>query len=165
MIVDYSTNYSGRQADLEYLQTVDKPRGTIPVSRTVGARQPKGVAGLQKMLQRYVVLLLTRIGDVYLKPEQGTRFIEQLIRGGGRSRGYLSTAFAFASVDVISQMRHDDSQEDLFGVIPDDEQISIARLLNYEVDVLSRTLSLRIYLESQAGPGAEYIVPVPVPRS
>jgi hypothetical protein len=164
-MITATTDYSGRQVDLEFLQTIEKPVGQTAVTKSVALKQPKMVAGLQKLIQRYVVLLLTRLGTVYLAPDQGSRFLDRILRGGGRSGGYIEQTFAFANSDVIDQMRSEDNLEDTYGPTSDDERIDTAVLLDYSVDFATSTLSLRIFLESVAGQSVTYVVPVTVPRS
>lgn len=160
-----STDYSGRLVDLEYLQTVMTPTGVTPVSKSLALKQPKMVTGLQKLLQRYTILLLTNIGDVYLAPSQGTDFIANVLKGGGRSRGHIIRTWAFANVDVVAQLRREDNDTDLYGPVEDDERIARADLIDYTVNTSTSMLNLVIYIENEVGASSRYVVPVPVPRS
>lgn len=163
--MDISTDYSGRQVDLEHFQAVQQPVGSVRLTKTLARTQPRVVAGLQKLVQRYAVLLLSQIETIYLAPEQGTDFLQRILRGGGRSRGHILQTFAFASSDVIAQLRQDDGDEALFGPVQSDEQIKQAQLLDYSVDIPTSTLSLSIYIENQLGTGTKYLLPVPIPRN
>jgi hypothetical protein len=163
-MITTTTDYSGRQVDIEFLQTITAPTGSQYVTKSIARTTPKMVAGIQKMVQRYATLLLTRLGDVYMAPDQGTRFIERIMRGNGRTGGFLEQTFAFASTDAISQMRADDNDA-AFGVTPDDERIAQATLLGYSMNFATSILSLTVYLETQAGLPVKYVIPVTVPRS
>ena len=160
-----STDYSGRQVDIEFLQTITQASGGVTrVTKTVARTPPKVVAGIQKLLQRYTMLLLTPVGSVYGAPTKGTNFVATILRGGGRSDGHIMEAFAFANVAAIDQLRQADA-DTTYGTVPVDEQIQRATLLDFEVDHATSVLHLGVYVESQAGDSTVFILPVPVPRS
>jgi hypothetical protein len=163
-MITTSTDYSGRQVDIEYLQTIVQPEGTTAVTKSVALSTPKMVAGVQKALQRYTAVLLTVLGEVYLAPDQGTDFLESVLRGNGYSDGYIEQTFAFASSDVLDQLRREDTLVELFGTPAADEQIQSASLLSFSMDFTTSTLSLTVYIETLAGTSFTYVVPVAVPR-
>lgn len=160
-----TTDYSNRQVDLESLQTIARASGLTRVTKTLARTTPKVVAGIQKMLQRYVSLLLTTKGSIFLAPEQGTNFIPRILRGGGRSDGHIVDTFALASSDAIAQMRRDDARDAVYGEVQPDEQIRRASLLDFSMDIPTGVLYLAVQIENQAGDAASYVLPVPVPRS
>lgn len=164
-MIPSSTDYNGRLVDLEYLQTISKPSGSYDVTQSIAISSPKIVTGIQKLVQRYAIIMLTRLGDVYLAPNKGTGFLDRIARGGGRSRGHILQTFAFANIDVIRQLREDDGNTDTYGEIPADEQIRRAELLDYSVDFTTSTLSLTVFIESNAGESFTYVIPVTVPRT
>ena len=164
-MITQSTDYSGRQVDIEHLQTITQIANITAVTKSLAKTQPKMVTGTQKLLQRYVALLLTQLGDVYLAPDQGTQFLNQILRGGGRSRGYIAQTFAFANSDVADQLRQEDNLEAVFGPTQPDERLRQATLLDFSVDYVTATLSLTIHVETEAGTSFVYVVPVPVPRT
>lgn len=158
-----TTDYTGRQVDIEYLQTVVKPTGVIPVSMSFTASEPKMITGLQKLIQRYVITLLTSLGDVFTDPGWGTDFLHKIMRGAGRYAGYITTTFAFANVDAINKLREDERNTDLYGPIPDDERIAGAYLTGFEADPASASISLSINISNLAGATTVYVVPVAIP--
>lgn len=164
-MITVSTDYSGRLVDLEFLQSITSINDVTAVSKSIALQQPKMVTGMQKLLQRYTTILLTTLGGVHLMPDQGTRFLSQVLRGGGRSRGHILQTFAFANVDVIEQLRREDNATDLFGQQEPDEMIGIANLIDYTVDTGKGILSLVIYIENKVGETFNYVLPVPIPRS
>ena len=164
-MIPSTTDYNGRLVDLEYLQSIPQPVGSYAVTQSIAMSSPKIVTGIQKLVQRYAITLLTRLGDVYLAPERGTAFLDRIQRGGGRSRGHILQTFAFANTDAIRQMRVDDGDTATYGEIPTDEQIRSAQLVDYSVDFTTSTLSLTVFIESNAGTSFTYVIPVTVPRT
>ena len=157
-------DYSGRQVDMELLQTITSPVGTIPVVISNVTTTPKIVAGVQKMLQRYVTLLLTPTGDPKFAPDSGSDLLAYVNSGSISDGGVLMYAFALASRSVIRYMNTDDEATDTFGTTPDDERIDTADLTDYAVDYSTGTLKLTIQFTTVAGTVIDYVVPVAAAR-
>jgi hypothetical protein len=62
MSIPRTTNYAGRQVDMELLKTISVPAGSVAVTLSIGDNEQKTVAGIQKAVQRYAVLLLSVLG-------------------------------------------------------------------------------------------------------
>jgi hypothetical protein len=161
----YTTNYSGRQTDVEFMQTILAPRGMTRMYLSFTRQPVKMVAGMQKLAQRFTLLLLTRLADVHFDPVAGTDFISEVLRGAGQSAGLIGATFALASTDVILQMRREDRQVDVYGTIPLDEQIASATLESFDVDYGTGTLQLHVALENAEGAAYTYVMPVTVART
>lgn len=158
----YTQSVAGRQLDLEVLQTAGLPYGTRELGLTFTDTESRAVTGLQKLVQRFVLLLLTRYGDVKYAPETGTDFSTAMQNGVVRNPGRLGTVFALAASDAVAQMRNDDALTDSYGQIPDDERILSATLLDYEIDPVTLTLRIRFDISSVAGDNGVFVVPAAV---
>lgn len=159
----YTTDYSKRQIDLEFMQTVTRPSDVIPLDLAFTTSSAKVVTGIQKMAQRYMIVLLTRLNDSYFAPEQGTTFWRDMMRGASQNPGRVNMAFNFASVDAVSQMQAEDG-DSVFGSIPDDERIVSAVLVDFDFNVETSTLMLKVVLTNKQGDTYTYVLPTAVPR-
>jgi hypothetical protein len=160
----FTTEYNGRSVDLEMMQSILHPEGITPLELSFTSVSAKIITGIQKLAQRYTLLLLTQVGDVFFDAEQGTTFWEDMLLGAAQNAGQVNMAFNFASIDAVSQMQLEDA-DDTYGSIPNDERISSATLTDFNVDRMSGTLYLEVLLTSQAGETYTYVLPVTVVRS
>jgi hypothetical protein len=159
----YTADYSDRQIDLELMQSISNPVGVTALDLSFTVQATRAITGMQKLAQRYTVLLLTQLTDVYFSPEQGTTFWQDMLRGAAQNSGQVTMAFNFASIDAVTQMQVDDGN-DVYGDIPDDERIQSATLLDFNVNVATATLYLSVLLRSRAGTTYTYVLPTTVAR-
>ena len=155
-----STDYTNRQVDVELLQTVVTPEGTIPVSLSNVSKPPKVVAGIEKLAQRYTLLLLTTAGEVKFAQDEGGSLLALVLGGAVQDLGQLQYAFAQANNAVVAMLNDDDLNTDTFGAVPQDEQISGATLLNSSVNKATATAYLQVRITSQAGTSFTFLVPI-----
>ena len=155
-----TTDYTGRQLDVELLQSITKPAELIPVTVSNVSTPPKLVAGIQKLVQRYALLLLTNVGEVKFDQEQGGDLMRLLLEGYVQDVGQLQYAFAYANDRVTRMLNEEDINTDLYVASSPDEQISTATLLDAQVDKVTSTAYLRVYIVSQAGEDFTFVVPV-----
>lgn len=155
-----TTDYTGRQIDVELLQTVIQPVEVLRVSLSTIVTPAKMVTGIQKLVQRYALLLLTNIGDVNFAQDQGGDLLRMVLGGYVQDLGQLQFAFASANTAVVRMLSDDDLDTDAFGSVPADERISSAVLLDSRVDKATSTAFLRIQVVSQAGSDFTFVLPV-----
>ena len=155
-----TTDYSGRQVDVELLQTIIQPSGVVPVSISSINTAAKMVAGIQKLVQRYTLLLLTNLNDVKFDAEQGGDLLKLVLDGYVQDTGQLQYAFASANNRVVTQLNNDDLDGETYGTTPMDEMISEAILLDANVEKATSTAYLRIQIISQAGTEFTFVLPV-----
>ena len=160
----YKVDYSGRQVDVEMLQSVSKPADLVAVSLTSVQKTAKIVTGIEKLVQRYALLFLSSIGTVHFVQEQGTYILSNLLAGGIQSRGVLQGLFAVNNVNVLDQLRKDDDRPDIYGDTQPDEVIASADLLDCNVDAASGIVYMQVQITSQAGDAVTFIVPVTAAR-
>ena len=159
-MIAYTTDYSNRQVDIEVLQTILKPAGNTAMKFSITSSSPKAVTGMQKLVQRYTLLLLTQLGTVRFATDQGTTFMSDLIRGAGQNSGQVAAVVAFANLSVMQELQVEDQNTDLYGEIPSDEQLKSATLLDFTVNTVTGVLSLSIQLLNYAGSAYTYVLPV-----
>jgi len=158
-------DYSNRQIDIELLQSILKP-GVDPqrVNLAVVTKSPKIVTGMEKLVQRYTLLLLTRIGEIHFDPTSGSSLMDALLSGTIQSKGNLLTLFSLANLSVMRTINQEDSLTDIYGDMPLDEQLQSANLTDASVDTATATVYLNVSLTTKAGSNMEFIIPTTTPR-
>lgn len=157
-------DYTGRQVDLECLQTVVFPEGTTELSPTATNGTSRRVAGVQKAIQRYVTLLLTPSSSVPFPVEQDNMLISALRAGTVSNLGYLRHLFNMANAVALDIMRRDDYNTQSFGEQEDDERISAVDLDGMTIDYATSTLGLSLVFRTEAGSDYAYVLPVSTGR-
>lgn len=151
-----STDYTGRKKDICITPYVD-PRiiGEQQVTYTLGPIASY-TAGIQKLMQRYVIALFTIQGSQKYDPTFGTDFYSTLRSSNLMSVADLSHIFNFANYDVITLFK--DYQKNNPD-IPLDEQLDTAVLDSINVSGTSATFNVKIY--TKAGENYNFLVPIP----
>lgn len=161
----YSKSYANRQVDLELLKHVDDPnkfykwKMVTPVTHL----EPRIVAGIEKVVQRYAHIFLTNLGSIKLAKETGNTLLSNIAAGKINTQSYATHLAALANSNAVSSMKLDDDNTDMFGSLPDDERISSASLKNVELkyDSLSGgRIHVHVAITTAAGNSFEFIVPV-----
>ena len=154
-------DYSGRQVDLEFLQTMQNPyEGRLGLGKTISAGVSRRVTGVQKAVQRYVALLLTTADSVPFPPDAENVLYGELKAGRVSNEGYLRHLFNMANAATLDTLRRDDYNTDKFGNQADDERIAEVVLKGMTVDYETSTLSLSLEIRTEAGSEYAYTVPV-----
>ena len=155
-----TTDYTGRQIDLELLQSIQLPSFAAQRVQVANVTQtPKVVAGVEKAVQRYTQMLLTTVGDVHFNPLEGGYLVPTLFQGLVQDQGQLAHLFCVASSSAMQAINRDD-QDATFGPIPDDELLQNAALTDMQFDYPSQTVSLTILLTTAAGESYNFVVPI-----
>ena len=154
-------DYSGRTVDLLLLKTVlDVPvvnkRVGIDVSNVVG--EPMIVSGIEKMVQRFVVLFVNAIGSTKFRSGHGTDIVPSVGHGLVYNMATLESAAAEANMLASRQMYISDSYEET----PDDEKLVDSKVVGLEFSRQKSMVRISIRLTTAAGDSYTYIVPVPV---
>lgn len=113
------------------------------------------ITGIEKLVQRFVIELLTEQGSLHYEPDRGTLFILAIRSGTVRTEADLYAQFSSAEVDIRNHLRQEED-----GTEPEDERYVSASLLN--VTLVGSTANLRIEIVSGAGESREFIFPLPV---
>ena len=155
-----SRDYTGRQVDLEVLQTVQAPVGSIEMSLSAVLDTSRRVTGIQKAIQRYVTLLLTPSSSVPFPFSGNNILLDELSAGHVSDSGYLRHLFNMANAAALDTIRRDDYNTDRFGAITDDERIESVDLSGVTVDYGTSTIGLSLVFRTVAGENYAYVVPV-----
>lgn len=153
-------DYTGRQVDLECLQTIAEPTGVTELSLTAANGTSRRVAGMQKSIQRYVTLLLTPSSSVPFPMEADNLLVDALRAGTVSNAGYLRHLFNMANAVALDIIRRDDYNTQQFGDQRDDERIAAVELDGVTVDYETSTLGLSLVFRTEAGSDYAYVLPV-----
>lgn len=156
----FSRDYTGRQLDLEIMQGVAVPSGTVQLTLTATDGSSRAATGMQKALQRYTALLLTPTASVPFPAVTGNYLLEALRTGVVPDAGYLRHLFNMANSAAIDTMRADDYNIERFGEQPADERIVSVELSNITVDYGTSTLRLDLTFRTEAGSDYTYVLPI-----
>lgn len=113
-------------------------------------------AGVQKLAQKVLLILLTKIGSRRYAPTEGTTFMIEAERGFWRTPADVSQAFYAARLDVSRQCQASEADTD-----PDDERWGSLDLDG--VTLAGDRVSVRLTLVTRAGTAYAYITPITVP--
>ncbi len=155
-IAKVTQDYSTRTKDISILKKADpKKYGPQPVSPKFG--QVSSVCtGVQKLVQRYAIALLTNVGSQPVYPLFGTNLLTLLQGGNLVSTEQLKHYFNFANVDVVNSFNDYQKQN---VDLPQDEQLASATLK--DVIVLGDMVSLSILLVTAEGDAVDFVLPLP----
>lgn len=148
--------YQGRTID--YLAFDDaKATGDALLSQALVKPGQSGAitTGIQKLVQRFLLELLTEVGSLDYQPDRGCLFITEIRSGVVRTSAGLFSAFATAESDIRNNLRNEDKFSD-----PDDERYQRATLISASLSGDLAFLNIRVL--SVAGESREVIYPLRV---
>jgi len=156
MAIPTSTDYSTRKRDIHIFQGVDitKPATITPSFGNIS----NYCAGIQKLVQRYAIALLTVIGSQPEFPTFGTDLLTELSNTNLTiDRTRLTHIFNFANFEVISAFRQYQANTD--GLL-DDEQLDTATLQDIVVSNDGK-VSLIVQIIPVAEDAITFLIPLP----
>lgn len=152
-----SSNYVGRKKDISILQYPDASKADSQLVATSFSKSGRFCAGVQKLIQRYTIILLTNLDSQPLYPAFGTNLLYRLRQGLPPTDRLLASQIfntaSFSAVRVLSeyQNRHIET--------PLDECITRATLTN--ISLAGGSVSFAVTITTKAGDIVEFIVPLP----
>ena len=152
-----ATQYIGRTYDIMAYQGV-LPIGVARLTAGIATPESPGgmiCTGIQKLLQRFLMLLTLKKGTKPYDLEAGTTFFTELQQGLLRTELDVVTAFSLAVGDISSQLVAMETTD-----TPDDERFSDASLLNLRIDI--GVVMLQISVSSLAGAERVAILPLSI---
>ena len=147
-----STNYHNRLIDVSIFQGI-RETGKVTVDQSLFNNGGAVCTGIQKLIQRWLVLFLTPVGTVKFHPERGTSFLEEA--AGFRTEIDAQIAFYTCNANACSQLRDEEDTEML-----DEERIDRVELDNITIGATGFNLSVRLY--SLNGESAPLILPITI---
>lgn len=149
------SDYRGREYDLLAYQGGVSYSGEVQLQQQLFSDANGGqiVVGIQKLVQRLLLVLLTEKGSIVHLPDLGTDFITDARLGLMQSPGDVFSSFAAAMIDVRRQLVTEELSTD-----PADERLDSATLVN--VSLANLKASITIEVVSQAGTAARFVQPL-----
>lgn len=118
--------------------------GTVVQALATPANNGYTVTGVIKLVQRFLLELLTEKGELVYLPERGTKFLP-LLRNGAATSWEVNAAFAIALLDLEPNLLAEEEDSDLEL----DEQYQAAELKN--IQVTPGMLTATIAIQNKAG--------------
>jgi hypothetical protein len=152
-----TSDYTGRKKDLSILQypNVTVPDG-VEVAPSFGSPS-RFCAGVQKLIQRYTVLMLTNVNSQEYYPDFGADFLWPLQSGTDPTDSIVArqifTLADYATVSVIKNYQIDNPD------IPLDEQLDFTTLRS--ITLYGGYVSFDVKLTTFAGEVVDFLVPLP----
>lgn len=133
--------YAGRTIDFLAFDGA-KPVGDAQLTPALVQSGQSGalITGIEKLVQRFLLELLTEKGSLHYSLDRGTFFITQIRAGAVRTSQDLFAAFGAAELELRTSLR---LEEDLDND-PDDERYRSATLLSASLFGDMATLSIRV---------------------
>ncbi len=151
-IANVTTDYTDRTIDINISGAKDG-RTTSAMALSFGDTSSY-ITGVQKLVQRYSISLLTAIGSQPDTPDAGTSFVTSL--RGNLTAADIEHVIVFANAKIIAEFRE---YQDATDGLPLDEQINTVTIdsITYEQGVLN----LKLSISTMAGDTIDYILPIP----
>lgn len=150
-------DYTGRQRDINIAFGIDPSDPQRQIVNLSFGSISTFCAGVQKLIQRYMILFLTAVGSQPQFPNFGTEFASTLYSANLSSREDMLHTFNFANFSVLEVLKTYQSKN---PNLPLDEQISTSILNNLEV--VGDSLSVEIKLVTLAGDNVDFLIPLPL---
>lgn len=154
-ITGTTTNYSGRKVDIHIFQGVnpDKLAAVTPSFGNIS----NFCSGIQKLIQRFAIALLTDLGSQKDYPEFGTTLMRTLNnRNLLFNKADLFPIFNFASYKVISEFKDYQAKN---SDIPADEKLNTAYLS--DIIIANDSVSFKVTIIPVSGNATEFLIPLP----
>ncbi len=148
------SEYIGRLSDLAMFTNVSLD-GERKLVQTLAAEGTGGliVAGIQKLVQRFMIELLTERSTVYGQPRRGCDFMTRLLRNSLNTSLAVEQAFNSAVIDIQRNLLLEETSD-----MPTDERFGSAVLRNLSVN--RGEVVLYVALTSAAGTEHEVLLPI-----
>jgi hypothetical protein len=149
-------DYVGRKSDVTAFDGL-LPAGEVLLTQQLASDTHSGkiVTGIQKLVQRFLLELLTEQDSMPYLPERGCLFLYEARAGYWHTQLEVQGAFARAVSQIRRNLRNDEIDSD-----PDDERFGSAELLGVSLSAGAARLS--ISLASLAGIDRPVILPITV---
>lgn len=150
-------DYDGRTIDLlAFDGAVVTGESQLQMEFVLSQKSGAVITGIEKLVQRFLIELLTEQGSLHYKPSRGTLFMTQIRSGMLRTSQDLFSQFSSAEVDIRNNLR----QEEDVDKDPEDERYRSAELVSASLSGDTATLTIKI--SSVAGDTRQVIYPLRV---
>jgi hypothetical protein len=156
-IASISTNYTNRTKDISILQYPDASTVDAQIVLPQFGGNARFCTGVQKLIQKYAIILLTNIKSQPAFPTFGTNFLYTLQAGiSPVDRVRASQIFVLASFQAVTALRR---YQVANPSIPDDEKIVRAELVG--LDLYGGYVGFSVNIITVAGDNISFVVPLP----
>ena len=147
-----AANYANRSIDLVFLQGVTLS-GKKTLAQQIFNESNAGqvCTGIQKLIQRWILRLLTPAGTMKFNPTRGTTFMRDMLTAYNESD--VDTVFRLANMDATRQMIQEETNS-----MPSDERLNHVELLDITFTDYSVIIKVRMY--SQTGDSSPVVLPI-----
>jgi len=150
-------DYTGRKKDISILQYPDAQSNKAQTMSVVFGKNTRFCAGVQKLIQKYAIILLTNITSQENYPEFGTSFLYRLQAGISPVDTLLAAQiFRLASYITVNILKE---HQVIDQTIPADERIASASLLS--VTLNAGTASFDVSITTETGTDVSFLIPLP----
>jgi hypothetical protein len=154
-INNITTDYSNRKIDLHIFQGVSAPNAS-DITPSFG-KISNFCTGVQKLVQRYTIALLTELGSQENFPDFGSTLITALTSSSNLyNRVDLYPIFNKANTKVL----RDFAAYDRTVSMPVDERLAGARLI--EIKSINGGVSMAVQIETYSEDPVTFIIPLPI---
>jgi hypothetical protein len=152
--------YAGRQVDIVAFRRVvpGAPRSVVLLSQELASTSDGGllIAGVLKLAQNVLMVLLLPKGSKQYAPTQGTSFVTDALNGYWRTVADVTQSFYAAKPDVMQQITGIELTTD-----PADERYGDMTLSGVTLD--ADIVSIQITVTTLAGNSFQILTPISVP--
>ncbi len=157
-ITGFTTDYSNRTKDINVLKVGAYTNNQTQADTVAFGNPSQYITGIEKLVQKYAILFLTKVGSQVNNPTFGTNFLSTLSTSSSLlSRLDVLHLFNFANLDVLDILKPFQADN---PSIPDDEQLQSANLVSFATS--PGTLNISIAITSVAGASLVFVLPIPL---
>jgi hypothetical protein len=156
-IANITTDYTGRRKDINLFELPDAAKIDAQTVLPKFGKNARFCAGVQKLIQKYAIILLTNTSSQVNYPDFGTDFMYTL-KAGISPVDQLRAAqvFNLASYDAVNTLK---SYQIDHPEIPLDERIASATLSS--ITLYGGLASFDVSITTEAGSTIDFVVPLP----
>ncbi len=155
-VTNVTTDYTDRTKDVSIAYKVNPSSSEVQTIKLSFGTISSYCAGVQKLIQRYMIVLLTEKGSQEDSPLFGTDLMTKLRYAGRMNISQVRHTFNFANAEVVSAFRKFQTK----NTGPLDEQLDTAVLETVTVANGQLNMGIRIY--TMAGNEVSVIAPIPI---
>jgi hypothetical protein len=152
-----SSNYTGRKKDISIFQYPDASKLEAQTVFPKFGKNTRFCSGIQKLVQRYAIVLLTNVESQPNYPDFGSDFLYSLQAGVDPiDRILMRQIFTLADYKAVSLLRTHQIEN---PNIPEDERIINTELVDLVLYGGYAAFDIQLYAES--GDSTTFLIPLP----
>lgn len=150
------SDYKNRTVDVAAFKGWEVGKSTeVEQKLVLAGKGGEMIAGIEKLVQRFTIELLTELGSLTYRPERGSIFMLDARSGIWQTAGDVRSSFATSLLSIADNLIREESATD-----PADERFSSAELES--VSLLGDSVTLHVQVTSSAGTSFTALLPISV---